>query len=52
MIIYLKFKNILVDTVYSSEAFANSVSEILGYTVEMVKQNEMHVFKVIPKRWY
>ena len=44
-------QNILVDAGYSGEKFANSVSEILGCTVEVVKRNEMHVFKVIPKRW-
>ena len=44
-------QNILVDAGYSGEKFANSVSEILGCTVEVVKRSEMHVFKVIPKRW-
>ena len=44
-------QNILVDAGYAGEKFANSVSEILGCTVEVVKRNEMHVFKVIPKRW-
>ena len=44
-------QNILVDAVYAGEKFANSVSEILVCTVEVVKRNEMHVFKVIPKRW-
>ena len=44
-------QNILVDAGYSGEKFANSVAEILGCTVEVVKRNEMHVFKVIPKRW-
>ena len=44
-------QNILVDAGYSGEKFANWVSEILGCTVEVVRRNEMHVFKVIPKRW-
>jgi transposase len=44
-------QNILVDAGYVGEKFANSVSEILGCTVEVVKRSEMHVFKVIPKRW-
>lgn len=44
-------QNILVDAGYAGEKFANSVSEILGCTVEVVKGSEMHVFKVIPKRW-
>ena len=30
------------------EKFVNSVSEILGCTVDAAKRNEMHVFKVIP----
>ena len=41
-------QNILVDAGYSGEKFTNSVSEILGCTVEVVRRNEMHVFKVIP----
>ena len=44
-------QNILVDAVYVGEKFANSVSKILGCTVELVKRSEMHIFKVIPKRW-
>ena len=27
------------------------ISKMLGCTVEVVKRSEMHVFKVIPKRW-
>lgn len=44
-------KNILADGGYTGEKFANSVSEILGCTVEIAKRNELHAFKVIPKRW-
>jgi len=44
-------QNILVDAGYTGEKFANSVSEILGCSVEVVKRNELHIFKVIPKRW-
>ena len=44
-------QNILVDAGYAGEKFVNSVSEILGYTVEVVKLSEMHIFKVIPQRW-
>ena len=43
-------QSILVDAGYSGEKFANSVSVILGCTVEVVRRNEMHVFKVILKR--
>ena len=44
-------QNILVDAGYAGKKFANSVSEILGCTVEVVKRSQMHSFKVIPKRW-
>lgn len=44
-------KNILVDGGYSGENFANSVQEILDCRVEVAKRNELHTFKVIPKRW-
>jgi transposase len=44
-------QNILVDAGYAGEKFANSVSEILGCTVEVAKRSDVHSFKVIPKRW-
>ena len=44
-------QNILVDAGYTGEKFANSVLEILGCTVEVVKRSELHSFKVMPKRW-
>lgn len=44
-------QNILVDAGYTGNKFSNSVAEILGCSVEVVKRNELHVFKVIPKRW-
>ena len=43
--------NFLVDGEYSGEKFARAVSEILGASVEVVKRNELHQFKVLPKRW-
>ena len=45
-------QNILVDAGYpqTGEKFTNSVSEILGCTVDVAKCNEIHVFRVIPKR--
>ncbi|MDO8671715.1 MAG: IS5 family transposase [Dehalococcoidia bacterium] len=43
--------NALVDGGYSGERFAQSVKEIIGATVEVVKRNELHTFKVLPKRW-
>lgn len=44
-------KNVLADGGYTGENFANSVQEILRCTVEIAKRNELHKFKVIPKRW-
>jgi transposase len=44
-------KNILADRGYRGEKFASSVLEILGCTVEIAKRNELHTFKLIPKRW-
>ena len=43
--------NFLVDGGYSGEKFAHAVKEIHGATVEVVKRNELHQFKVLPKRW-
>ena len=43
--------NFLVDGGYSGEKFACTVRKIHGATVEVVKRNELHQFKVLPKRW-
>ena len=43
--------NFLVDGGYSGEKFACAVREIHGATVEVVKRNELHQFKVLPSRW-
>ncbi len=43
--------NVLVDGNYSGEKFAGSVQELLDASVEVAKRNELHTFKVIPKRW-
>ena len=43
--------NSLYDGGYRGEKFAASVHEILGCKVEVVKRNELHTFKVLPKRW-
>ncbi len=43
--------NLLVDGGYAGEKFANEIEHILGATVEVVKRNELHAFKVLPKRW-
>ena len=46
-------KKLLFDGGYSGEKFSNKVKEILGekILVEVVKRNELHTFKVLPKRW-
>ena len=46
-------KGILCDGGYSGHTFADAVKSLLGeqMDVQIVKRNEMHTFKVIPKRW-
>ena len=44
-------KNFLVDGGYSGDKFANTIKQIHGAKVEVVKRNELHQFKVLPKRW-
>lgn len=44
-------KTVLVDGGYTGAPFAESVHELLGATVEVVKRSELHTFVVIPKRW-
>ncbi len=46
-----ELKNVLADSAYVGEPFANSVKEMLGATVEIAKRNELHTFVVMPKRW-
>lgn len=41
----------LVDGGYTGEPFATEIKTILGARVEVVKRNELHQFKVVPKRW-
>jgi transposase len=44
-------EKLLVDGGYSGTLFAQKIKEILGATVEVVKRNELHTFRVLPKRW-
>ena len=44
-------KNFLVDGGYTGDNFAIAINNIIGATVEVAKRNELHKFKVIPKRW-
>jgi transposase len=44
-------ENVLVDGGYTGRPFADSINDAIGATVEVVKRNELHTFKVLPKRW-
>ena len=44
-------KNIMFDGGYRGDKFAKSIKEICNSTVEVIKRNELHKFKIIPKRW-
>lgn len=44
-------KNMLVDSGYSGENFANVIKKIHGSDVEVVKKSDLAKFQVIPKRW-
>jgi len=44
-------QNVLVDGGYSGDRFRQSVENIIGASVEVVKRDQLHTFKVIPKRW-
>ncbi len=46
-----KVSEIPVDGSYTGKPFADGVKERMGATVEVAKRNELHQFKVIPKRW-
>ncbi len=44
-------RKVLVDGGYTGRPFADSIKDAIGATVEVVKRNELHTFKVLPKRW-
>ena len=44
-------QKILADGGYTGENFAQSIKDAIGAEVEVVKRNELHTFKVLPKRW-
>jgi len=46
-----KMKKILADGGYTGKPFAAKVKKILKAETEIAKRNELHTFKVIPKRW-
>ena len=47
----LRVKKILADGGYTGKPFAEKVKKILKAETEIAKRNELHKFKVIPKRW-
>ena len=48
-----KIRNVLADSGYVGQPFAQAVKETLGegVTVQIAKRSELHKFAVIPKRW-
>lgn len=46
-----RVESILVDGGYTGQPFADAVMERLETTVQVVKQNELHTFAELPKRW-
>lgn len=48
---FSNMKKILVDGGYTGEKFSNQIKELCNAEIEVVKRNELHQFKVFPKRW-
>ena len=46
-----EIKKVLADGGYTGEKFEKKIKKITGAVVEVVKRNELHTFKVLPKRW-
>ena len=48
-----ELKGVLCDGGYSGKSFADAIKPLLEeqVDVQVVKQNELHTFTVIPKRW-
>ena len=44
-------QNLLVDGGYTGKPFAAAVQNLLGASVEVIKDNELHTFVVLLKRW-
>jgi len=44
-------EKVLVDGGYRGRPFADAIQTALKAEVEVVKRNELHTFKVLPKRW-
>jgi len=43
--------NVLTDSGYTGEPFAQAVKDLLGASVQIAKRNELHRFVVMPQRW-
>lgn len=48
-----RVQSLLCDSGYTGAPFAQGVRDVLGeqVTVQIAKRNELHTFKVMPKRW-
>ncbi len=44
-----RVENSLVDGGYTGEFFLDAIKELIRADIEVVKRNELHTFKVIPK---
>lgn len=44
-------KKYLVDGGYTGDKFSGRVKDLCGAEVEVVKRNDLHCFKILPKRW-
>ena len=44
-------EKMLCDGSYTGEKFAGDIKDLIGAEVEIAKRNELHTFKVMPKRW-
>lgn len=44
-------QKLLVDGGYTGKPFESAIDEAINATVEVVKRSELHIFKVVPKRW-
>jgi len=47
----LSIEKFLVDGGYSGKVFADTVAQLCGAEVEVVKRDELHKFVVLPLRW-
>ena len=44
-------EKVLADGGYTGDPFQDAIKTLIGADVEIAKRNELHTFKVIPKRW-